>query len=100
MLPRLYSGCCRDEAACSRRLLCYGDMRIPSGMEKLAMDKLRITIEEVPASARSERDRHANQQFHRNLKWLEAHWADVLLQSRGKFIPVAGQEAFIADTVE
>ena len=64
------------------------------------MDEPRITIEELPASARSERDRLADQQFHRNLKWLEAHWADVLPQARGKFISVAGQEAFITDTGE
>ncbi|MGH2587026.1 MAG: hypothetical protein ACRDJE_19095, partial [Dehalococcoidia bacterium] len=36
----------------------------------------------------------------RNSDWLQAHWADVLPQARGRFLAVAGQEAFIADTVE
>lgn len=34
----------------------------------------------------------------RNEEWLEAHWAEVLPQARGKFLAIAGQEAFIADT--
>ncbi len=35
-----------------------------------------------------------------NSDWLESHWADILPQARGKFVAVAGQEAFIADTPE
>lgn len=34
----------------------------------------------------------------RNSDWLQAHWVDVLPQARGKFLAVAGQEPFIADT--
>jgi hypothetical protein len=34
----------------------------------------------------------------RNSKWLQSHWPDVLPQVRGKFLAVAGQEPFIADT--
>ena len=33
-------------------------------------------------------------------KWLQAHWPDLLPAARGKFITVAGQEAFIADSAE
>ena len=33
-----------------------------------------------------------------NSDWLQSHWADILPQARGKFVAVAGQEAFIADT--
>jgi hypothetical protein len=69
-------------------------------VEKLVMDVPKITFEEVPASARTERDRLADEQFHRNTKWLAAHWADVLPQAHGRFIAVSGQEAFIADTIE
>lgn len=69
-------------------------------MEKLAMDQPKFTFEEVPASARTERDRLGDEQFHCNTKWLEMHWADVLPQAHGRFIAVAGQEAFIADTPE
>ena len=35
-----------------------------------------------------------------NGDWLQAHWADLLPQVRGKFVAVAGQEAFIGDTAE
>jgi hypothetical protein len=35
-----------------------------------------------------------------NRAWLAAHWPDLLPQARGKFLTVAGQEAFIADTHE
>ncbi|HEV3003394.1 MAG TPA: hypothetical protein VGX78_02990 [Pirellulales bacterium] len=33
-----------------------------------------------------------------NRDWLSAHWTDVLPAARGRFLAVAGQEAFIADT--
>jgi hypothetical protein len=36
----------------------------------------------------------------RNSDWLQAHWADLLPQARGKHLVVAGEEAFIADTPE
>ena len=42
---------------------------------------------------------HAQDARHRqNSEWLQTHWADVLPQARGKFLAVAGQEPFIADT--
>jgi hypothetical protein len=31
---------------------------------------------------------------------LQSHWAELLPQARGKFVAVAGQEAFIAATPE
>lgn len=34
----------------------------------------------------------------RNSDWLQAHWDELLPQARGKFVIVAGQEAFVADT--
>jgi hypothetical protein len=35
-----------------------------------------------------------------NSDWLQAHWPELLPAARGKFIAVAGQEAFIADNPE
>jgi hypothetical protein len=35
-----------------------------------------------------------------NNAWLQTHWDAVLPQARGKFLAVAGQEAFIAQTPE
>jgi hypothetical protein len=34
----------------------------------------------------------------RNADWLAAHWPDLLPQARGRFVAVAGQQAFVADT--
>jgi hypothetical protein len=36
----------------------------------------------------------------RNSEWLQAHWADLLPQARGKFVAVAAAEAFIAESPE
>ena len=36
-------------------------------------------------------------QFKKNVDWLSAHWADVLPRASGKFVAVAGQEAFVAE---
>jgi hypothetical protein len=34
----------------------------------------------------------------RNSDWLQAHWANILPRARGKFVAVAGYEAFVAST--
>jgi len=36
----------------------------------------------------------------RNWDWLSAHWPDLLPGVRGRFVAVAAQEAFVADTSE
>jgi hypothetical protein len=36
----------------------------------------------------------------RNSQWLQAHWADLLPRAAGKFVAVAGEEAFVADSPE
>jgi hypothetical protein len=36
----------------------------------------------------------------RNSDWLQSHWSDLIPLARGKFVAVAGQEAFIADSPE
>jgi len=41
-----------------------------------------------------------NERHRRNSDWLQMHWADVLPQARGKFLAVAGQEPFVANTPE
>lgn len=56
-----------------------------------------LSIEEMSNPhdiARAQDERHR-----RNNDWLQTHWADVL-PARGKFLAVAGQEPFIADTPE
>lgn len=36
----------------------------------------------------------------RNSDWLEAHWGALLPEARGRFVAVAGQQAFVADSPE
>lgn len=57
-----------------------------------------FVIEEVTDPAEIARSQAQNERHRRNSDWLQAHWPDLLPQARGKFVAVAGQEAFIADT--
>lgn len=67
-------------------------------MEKLLFTQ--FTIEEVNDPVESARFRGAHDQGIRNSRWLECHGAELLPRALGKFIAVAGQEAFVADTPE
>ena len=69
-------------------------------MIRAASDVPQFVIEEVTDPAEIARCRAQMEQFSRNSDWLAAHWPDLLPQARGKFVAVAGQEAFIADTIE
>jgi hypothetical protein len=66
--------------------------------QNAAANEPRFTIEEVTDPAEVARFRAQDERFRRNSDWLEAHWADVLPQARGRFLAVAGQEAFVADS--
>jgi hypothetical protein len=55
-------------------------------------------VEEVTDPDEIARTQAQLQQARRNSDWLQAHWSDVLPQAYGRFIAVAGQEAFIAET--
>jgi len=57
-----------------------------------------LVIEKVTDPAEIARHRALRERAKRNSDWLQAHWADLLPGVRGKFVAVAGQEAFIADT--
>ena len=59
-----------------------------------------ITIEEETDPVRIARVRESLEHFTRNSDWLAAHWPDVLPEARGKFIAVADQQPFLADTLE
>src|SRR5258708_3243469 len=60
----------------------------------------QFAIEEVTDPAEIARHKAKIAQFTRNSDWLAAHWSDVLPQARGKFVAVAGEEVFVAETVE
>lgn len=62
------------------------------------MSKPALIFEEVTDPKEIERARLRHERHRRNSAWLQSHWADVLPQARGKFLAVAEQESFIADT--
>jgi hypothetical protein len=55
-------------------------------------------LEEVTDPVEIARFRAATEQQRRNGAWLQAHWGDLLPQAIGKFLAVAGEEAFLGDT--
>lgn len=64
------------------------------------MDQPRFTIEEVSDPAGDALFREWHERFRRNSEWLQSHWPELLPRARGRFLAVAGQEAFVADTPE
>jgi len=64
------------------------------------MSEPRFIIEEVTDPAAIARARAQHERARRNSDWLQAHWPDLVPQARGRFLAIAGQEAFIADSPE
>jgi hypothetical protein len=64
------------------------------------LGKPPFTVEEISDPEEIRRFQAHAQQARLNSDWLQAHWADVLPQARGRFLAVAGQQAFIADNSE
>lgn len=62
------------------------------------MTKSNFVIEDVSDPDDIRRSHTQDQRHRRNSDWLQTHWADVLPQARGKFVAVAGEEMFIAET--
>jgi hypothetical protein len=60
----------------------------------------KFVIEEVTDPAVVARFQAQDERARRNEAWLQSHWSDLLPRARGRFIAVAGQEAFIADSQE
>lgn len=58
----------------------------------------KIVIEEINDPEYCAKADEQHLQTMRNCKWLSSHWPDLLPQARGRFVAVAGQQAFIADT--
>ena len=59
-----------------------------------------VVMEEVTDPEELARARAQRERFDRNSAWLQAHAADVYAHYRGKCICVAGEELFVADTLE
>jgi hypothetical protein len=70
-------------------------------MEKrLLPDEPEMVITEITDPQQLAEDRAVEEQTRRNGDWLQRNWSEVLPQARGKFLAVAGQQPFIADTMD
>ena len=64
------------------------------------IEENKLIMEEVTDPAVTARARAQHERGKRNSDWLQHQWPNLLPQAHGKFVAVAGQEAFIADTPE
>ncbi len=64
------------------------------------MTESRVTVESVTSDEEVAIYSAQLQRARLNRDWLEAHWSELLPSARGKFLAVAGQRAFVADTPE
>jgi hypothetical protein len=60
----------------------------------------QLCLEEVHDPATIARSRVQDARSKRNNDWLQANWASILPRARGRFVAVARQEAFIADSAD
>jgi hypothetical protein len=59
-----------------------------------------VRMEEVSDPTRVAQARTRRERFDRNWAWFEAHAAEVYRRHRGQCVCIAGEELFVADTVE
>lgn len=66
----------------------------------MSLSPIKIVMEEEadPKEVASARSQFAQAEL--NSAWLQAHAAEIYTRHRGKFIVVAGEELFVADTPE
>jgi hypothetical protein len=68
----------------------------PAGAQR----KLMVEFGGPPTAAEIEVMRVREERARRNSQWLQTHWNQLLPRALGKFVAVAGEEAFIADTAQ
>jgi uncharacterized protein YbdZ (MbtH family) len=59
-----------------------------------------VIMEKVSDPDGITRARAHDRRLKRNLDWLNSHWDDLLPEAHGRYVAVAGQEAFVADTYD
>ena len=64
------------------------------------MDRRTIVIEDVTDPEEIARFDAQDNRARRNGDWLQAHWSELLPNARGRFLAVAGQEAFLAQSAK
>jgi hypothetical protein len=55
-------------------------------------------MEVIDDPAENARNRERHERSRRNADWLQSHWDELRPKAIGKFLVVAGQEAFVAET--
>ena len=65
-----------------------------------ALPSLTIEFGGPPNAAEAEIIRARQDRSRRNSAWLQTHWDQLLPHALGKFVAVAGEEAFIAQSPE
>lgn len=78
----------------------YWDSRFIHFDGEALMAKASLTIEEVRDPDEVARSRVQIERGRQNSQWLAGHWHELLPGARGRFVAVAGQEAFVADSAE
>lgn len=66
----------------------------------MSLPPIEIVMEDVSDPQEIARAHSQFAQAELNSRWLEAHATEIYLRHRGKFIVVAGEELFVADTPE
>jgi hypothetical protein len=59
-----------------------------------------IIMEEVTDPEELARGQAQRERFDRNLAWFKAHASEIFPCHRGKYICIAGEELFVADTAK
>jgi hypothetical protein len=62
------------------------------------MNEPKLVFEENNDPIHYEKVRAQHERALLNCDWLAAHWPELLPAARGRFVAVAGQQAFVADT--
>ena len=62
------------------------------------LGKVTVEFGDLPTGSEAEVIRARQERARRNSQWLQAHWDQLLPQALGRFVAVAGEDAFIADT--
>jgi len=60
----------------------------------------QLTMEEVTDPEELAKARAQGERFDRNAAWLQAHVREIYSRYRGKYVCIAGEEFFVADTPE
>jgi hypothetical protein len=67
-------------------------------LEGTLVQEPKLTVELNDDPVHYEKARAQHERAMRNSEWLASHWSDLLPGAEGRFVAVAGQQAFVADT--